>query len=56
LDIVVRLTSLSTYAETGQSNGEETEAGIPVIYFDGYGATVKQFRMKELDEQATHEQ
>jgi hypothetical protein len=30
---------------------EETEAGIPVIYFDGYEATVKQFRMKELDEE-----
>jgi hypothetical protein len=30
---------------------EETEAGIPVIYFDSYEATVKQFSMKELDEE-----
>jgi hypothetical protein len=29
---------------------EETEAGVPVIYFDGYEATVKQFSMKELDQ------
>jgi hypothetical protein len=30
---------------------EETEAGIPVIYFDGYEAAVKQWSMKELDEE-----
>jgi hypothetical protein len=30
---------------------EETEAGIPVTYFDGYEATVKQFSMKELDQE-----
>jgi hypothetical protein len=30
---------------------EETEAGIPVIYFDGYETAVKQWSMKELDEE-----
>ncbi len=28
---------------------EEIEAGVPVYYFDGYEATVKQWSMKELD-------
>jgi hypothetical protein len=30
---------------------EETEAGSPVVYFDGYEATVKQWSMKELDKE-----
>jgi hypothetical protein len=30
---------------------EEIEAGVPVTYFDDYEATVKQFSMRELDDQ-----
>jgi hypothetical protein len=32
---------------------EETKAGIPVIYFDGYEATAKQWSMKELDKEGS---